>query len=269
MLDLIRSLRDAGDPVPVPWPSLGRLVRPRRGTVGTVLGAPGTGKSTMILEWLDEAQVPSLYISLDTSLGDQAVRYVARRENVPVDVVETWPAARMIEVLEKIDAPVRFFARSIHLQGLGEVVAAETEYWGEAPAIVVVDNMKNLIEKEESQPEYERIIGELHKIARDHNVFVLALHHVIRPKRDDREKVRSRPITMTEGMFAGERDVSFVFGLWRPQDSHLKVAILKNRMGRDAPDGSLYTTLDFDGATARVTEMDQTAAWIATQGAKA
>lgn len=266
MLDLIRSLRDAGDPVPVPWPSLGRLVRPRRGTVATVLGAPGTGKSTMILEWLDTANVPSLYVSLDTSLGDQAVRYIARRSNVPVDQVETWPTEKMVAALEGIDAPVRFFARSIHLQGLGEVVVAETEYWGESPAIVVVDNMKNLIEKEESQPEYERIIGELHKIARDQNVFVLALHHVVRPLRDQKDKVRSRPITMTEGMFAGERDVSFVFGLWRPQDDHLKVAILKNRMGRDAPDGSLFATLDFNGATARVTEMDSVRAWAATQG---
>ena len=237
--------------------------------MATLLGAPGAGKSTLVLDWLDRVQVPSLYISLDTSLVDQAVRYVARRTGASMQEVELYPVEKTKAELERIESRIRFFGITVRTHAIGEVVAAETEYWGEPPAIVVIDNMKNLVEKEEGAAEYERIISDLHRVVRDHNTFILALHHIVRPMRDSKDKARQRPVMMTDGMYAGERDVNFVFGIWRPREDQLRVAILKNRMGRDAPDGSLYTTLDFHGDTARVEDMDSVRQWIHSMGQKA
>ena len=233
--------------------------------MAVVLGAPGGGKSTLALEWVDSCGLPCLYISLDTPLVDQAVRYIARHTGVPTEQIEEWPVERQQAELQKIESRVRFFGLSIRAHSVQEVIRSETEYWGEPPAIVIVDNMKNLLEKEESAAEYERLLGELHTAARDTNSFVMVLHHVIRPKRDEKDKVLTRPLTLTDGMYAGERDVSWLLGLWRPQDDRLRVAVLKNRMGRADPVGGLNVTFDFQGALARVKESDSVTQWVGAQ----
>jgi hypothetical protein len=259
MRDLARSLRISGAAVPVPWPSVARLIKPRSGNLMVVLAAPGVGKSSFALSWAAQLRRPCLYLSLDTSLVDQAVRIIAIRTHKTVEEVqaghdedlEAW-IGTWEPVVKELDYPVRFCELSMGVKQVDELVAAEVEYWGEPPAIVFVDNVGNLLEKEESASEYRRIFSGLHRTARERNTLVIALHHIKRKpqKADDDEDPAQKPVHMSDGLYTGEQEVQFLLGLWRPHPNELTVAVLKNRMGPADPGGHLHTTLRADLARA-------------------
>jgi hypothetical protein len=288
MRDLVRALRQTGAPVFVPWPSLAGMVRPRAGNVAAVVGAPGVGKSTFALDWAEMSGRPSLYISLDTELVDHAVRLVARKTGTPIEQileghekdVKDW-IQRWQPVVEDLDHPIRFVDERMSARTVGEVVAAETEFWGEPPELTIVDDASGLLEAEESSQEYNRIFLDLKRVAREYDTFVVVLHHLRRkpaqpwrrPCRNcgagnDEVDAGTLPVHASDILYAGDRKVSILLGLWRPRPDLLRVGILKNRMGPANPNGKMYVTLDADLSRAKIEE-DPLRAMAAAMGTPA
>jgi hypothetical protein len=260
MRDLVRALHLTGRPVSVPWGSLGQYIRPRGGYLMLVLAAGGVGKSAFALEWASRLGAPALYISLDTSLVDHAVRLLARHTGATVDHVqgdhdadpEAW-ARKWGEKLEQLDLPVRFCDGARTAREVREVVAAETEYWGEPPAITIVDNLANILEQEEGAGEYRRILKDLHRTAKDFDTLVIALHHLrkrparTRGKSDDEDMDEgSISVHLSDALYESDKDAQIVLGLWRPSWNQMSVGVLKNRMGPMDRNGQLHTTLKAD-----------------------
>lgn len=225
-----------------------------------VLAAGGVGKSAFALEWASRLGAPSLYISLDTSLVDHAVRLLARHTGVTVDSVqsdhdddpEAW-ARKWGEHLTRIDLPARFVDGATTAREVREAVQAETEYWGEPPAITIVDNLANILEHEETASEYRRILRDLHRTAKDHDTLVIALHHLrkrpprARGKADEEEwDEGSIPVHLSDALYESDKDAQIVLGLWRPSWNQMSVGVLKNRMGPMDRNGQLHTTLRAD-----------------------
>ena len=271
MFDLARSLWSTGQPVPVPWPQVGRYLKPRTQSVMIALAASGVGKSTFALDWALELDAPALYLSLDTSLLDHTVRVIARNTGKTTREVEegfeddpmAW-AERHYEYVLNLPHRVRFCDQNMRVETVGELVAAETEYWGEPPKLVVVDNLMNLVENGESAAEYRRIVGELLRIAKTHHTLVVGLHHQrkkpaksLKDGEDDDDE-GTRPVRLHDSLFAVDQEAKYVIGLWRPNLGDLKISILKNRMGDADPNAKVQASLSID--LARATVKDRVAA---------
>jgi hypothetical protein len=251
----------SGQPVPLPWPALGGIVKPRGQNLMLVLAAPGVGKSSWSAEWLAAMDRPSLYVSLDQALVDHAIRLIARKTAMTIDQIQeghdtdlsSW-VAKWQPFVEALDYKIRFCDSAWDTRAVSELVHAETEYWGEPPVVTVIDNVADLLQTEESATQYEQIYGELKRIAKENDTLMVALHHLKRRpakapgKKDDDadEDETSMPVHLTDGTFAGEKKANFVLGLWRPQPNKMRVGVLKNRMGPASSTGGLHITLDAD-----------------------
>lgn len=260
MRDLARSLHATGRPVPVPYRSLSNMVRPRTGNLLLVIAAGGVGKSAFALDWATSLGSPALYVSLDTSLVDHGVRLLAKHTGKTTDEIELghdeapkqW-AEKWSTVLEDVQVPTRFCELSNSAREVHELVAAESEYWGEVPKLVVVDNLMDLVEAEEGASEYRRILGDLKRTAKEFDTLVMVLHHLRRKppkagknKDEDEDDVSTHPVNLDDSMYEGDKQAQYVLGLWRPQWNRLAIGVLKNRMGQARRNGALHVSITSD-----------------------
>lgn len=270
MRDLARAASMGGRPVPVPWPSLAHYVKPRGQDLMLVLAAGGVGKSAFALEWAFRLGEPAVYVSLDTSLVDQGIRVVSKTTGLTVSQVteghdtdpEAW-SEQQRTLLGDVDVQLRFTALADTANEVDEVVAAETEYWGEAPLLTIVDNLQNLLEKEEGAAEYRRILSRLHKVAKKHDTLVMALHHLRRrpPKKRGEDELEddpgSQPVHLDDALYEGDKEAQYVLGLWRPQWNRMHVGVLKNRMGSASRTGAVHASLYCDVRRMEISEIGQ------------
>jgi AAA domain len=233
--------------IPVPWDSLRGAIAPLRGQLAIVLAEPGVGKSAFSLNWAAKTPGPSCVISLDTDLGTQAIRLAGILSGESQERVKQSPEI-WADFLEKKAKKVRMYDLNLDSRDLSKVVEAEAEFWGQSPELVVVDNIGNLI-RDGSYEEFRAAFSDLHRVARAHDTFVLALHHVRRSS-----KVGTAP-TMASGLFSGEQEAELVLGLTNDHGGILSVSILKNRSGHSKPDGSLKVPLSFNQSTMEITDL--------------
>ena len=269
MRALSRSLRLSGAPVPVPWPMLSRYIRPRAQNMMAVLACPGVGKSFFALEWAMALKEPSLYVSLDTDLFTQAVRVISRMTRYTTEEVsegydtdeEGW-VRKWEPYVESLGESVRFVDRTGGTRAIAEMVSAETEYWGSPPPLTIIDNVGDLLDGPEAAQEYQRVFGELKRITVEHHTFVVALHHIVKKQlkfnkeTDEQVDATTLPVHMSDGLYGGDRSTHIVLGLWRPQPERLRVAVLKNRMGKASPGGHVYVDLHADFTRSRLYDLD-------------
>lgn len=229
MQALERALRGVTQTIPVPWSGLSKLIQPGPGHLMVVLGAPGVGKSAFSLSWALKLRMPSLIFSLDSDLSTQAARTVSALTGV-----------RFGEIRENVTEWVNFLGASkrqlpmvtdypLTVNEVDSFVLGTEEYFGEYPKLIVVDNLKDVVQGEGYEGHREAL-RELHRVARKYHTTVLILHHLNRQSAGGNG---DRAPTMRDGQYAGEQDAEFVLGLYRPQGDErlLSVRVLKNRFG--------------------------------------
>lgn len=247
--------------MPVPWSNLAFHLKPRAGNLMLVAAAAGVGKSMLASNWMVgivEQGLPCLYVSLDTSLDDQAVRFLSltqRKTTAEIeqgrdDDHEAWVAA-WSGVLSEYPHKrrLRFTDRPSTIRHIEECIVAETELAGRPPAMTVVDNVADLLEEEESAAEYHRIFGGLRRVARNTQTLVMALHHLRRkPARfgATEQDQGTKPVMKTDVLYGGDREAQYLLGLYRARPDVLTVSILKNRMGRADASSNLNVRLKAD-----------------------
>jgi hypothetical protein len=233
------------DKIEVPWKNLAEVIDPHAGNLIVCLGAPGEGKSAFALNWGLKISKPSLILSLDTDITTQAVRTASLLSGTPMSTVKEHAPGWSLYV-DKMAHHVRIYDILLRPKNLADLVKAETEYWGEPPALTVVDNVSNMMQ-EGGYEEYRTIFTELHHVARATNTCVLALHHI---KRGTAGSV----LGLYSGQYAGEQEAEMVLGLWSNHSGVLNISIDKNRSGMAAPDGSFYVSMNFDKRNMQITE---------------
>lgn len=240
---LSRALSKQGEPIPLPWPEL--QIKPGPGDVVLGLAAPGVGKSYLALTWaryLAKQGRPVLMISTDTDYSDQAIRLAAMEFDVSTDEVEAHQEF-YADKLAKLDLPIRWSELHIDAEDVGDLLKAEVEFLGEAPEFVVVDVVGDLLNgKEENVGAIRNIFTQLKKSARRFHTTVLALHHVKRGQAAS----GTDTVRLADGLYAGEGVAQIVLGMWRVDPKILRVAVLKNRMGKAHAEGLLAENLSVD-----------------------
>ena len=207
------------------------------------------GKSALALNWALGINSPSLLVSLDTDLTTQATRAAAIHSGRPMTEIKQAPKAWSL-YLERQAERVRAYDISVQAKDILGLVNAETEYWGVAPELTIIDNISNLIREGDYQ-EYRKLFVDLHRIARLGDTFILALHHV------NRGPGPGAPLKLTDGQFSGEQEAEVVLGLWTKTEGFLNVSILKNRSGKADPTGQLYATLRFEHENMQIRDLTQ------------
>jgi KaiC/GvpD/RAD55 family RecA-like ATPase len=196
-----------------------------RGSLVVLLAAPGVGKSFLALNWawdLVRAGFPVLYHTPDTDYRTQAQRFMALVEDTPIDKVDLQEAAK---ALQAMTFHLRWSEVSITAESLPDLLIAEQEFLGEAPALTVVDLLADLI-PEDGPEAYSTTANALHVTARKFQSTILAVHHT-------NSNNGTVPPTLNDDRYkAMARRAEVVLGLSQPNPHQLRLDVLKNRAGR-------------------------------------
>jgi hypothetical protein len=250
----LRALADDRPPIEVPWPSLAAVLQPMPGSLIIIMASPGVGKSLLTLAWalrLAQRAKPSEVISLDTPSKLQAARACAALWDVPVSEVLDHPKD-WIPHLAGLRYPLRVLDTSINPREVDELLEADTIYFGEAPHLVVVDDLSKILLNERGYEAYDEAFAILHRIARKHKTCIVALNHLRRSGGYDAKHPGTTPVALADGRYTGEGEADYVLGLWRPNPDVLRVGILKNRNGTAHPEGHVWIDLPMDAARVQI-----------------
>jgi len=228
---LVKARKQDAEPLPTPWFD-GLL---RRGILAEIGAAPNVGKSFVALRWashLAERGFPILYVGMDTSLRDQGERmFTMWHKRTPYDEeeLERW--------LHDTEIPMRWCDLNLSTGALNELVQAEAIYFGQTPALVIVDVLAELVQGEESVEGVSAVVSDLKTIAREQHCCVVALHHL----RDGIAGAGNSPVSLQDFRYEKGRYAEIMFGLWRAGND-LAMRVLKNRSG--ARGAEAYLTFD-------------------------
>ena len=238
------ALANRGEPIPLPWPEL--KIEPAPGDVVLATAGPGVGKSYVGLNWaVDLAERhgrPALVISTDTSLSDQAIRACALLSGALASEVKMKLEWWADWLREQQAIPLRWSPLTITPSEIRDFIKAEIEYLGEAPALVIVDVLTDMLSDEENVGEVRKIVRSWKAAGRKLGFVTLLLHHIKRGK----AATGTERVTLQDGLYGGEQDATHVLGLWRPGADVLTIATLKNRMGPANADGFMAVDLRAD-----------------------
>ena len=262
MLDLSRAwsgVLTKATPLPDVWRALAnKQIKFRRGQVCMVAAAPNAGKSMFALIYAIRANVPTLFFSADTDTTTVMMRAAAHLSGHSQVLVEGNLAGNTHyydQHLPKLNNIKWVFDSSPSIDDLELEIRAYVELYGEAPELIVIDNLMNVVAETDNEwAGLRAIMMELHDMARKTEACVLVLHHVseqseygstINPpaRRAIHGKVSQLPaLILTLG--------------YDPQDNVLRVAVVKNRFGPHAADGKDYAGLFTNYGACQISDAD-------------
>jgi len=205
-----------------------------KGELGLMWARSGSGKSTWVLNVAaNTPEVPTAIVSMEMTPRRQAawltamtqdLSFAARHIEDAIQLPDDDP--RHIEVLKALtavapmypDLSLEWMARptvdelAMKIDALGEE--------GEKPERVFVDHMGLLSNCQDYQG-YVDTAGQLHSWAVSENLAVIVLQQTGRGATEASSNVRDRnnghvPVTLNSGVFAGETDADWVYGMYRP-----------------------------------------------------
>lgn len=260
MRPLNRTISESvGERVHSPWEALDSFVDIREGDAVTVLGAPMSNKSNLMLNWLIRNRVPAIYGSFDTPLIDMTARSLSILSGDSIDTVfervrggEYNKFAEEQMTLWFTDDNSCLTPNRDGITLLDDLAVAYEEFLGEPPKVIVLDNLSDTSESLD-HVHLQAAFKQARDVGRRLNAAVFALHHVKR--NSDEKDPAAIPIKLNDGVGAGERDAAVVLGLWKPRygDSRvLRVAHLKSKRKEASPAGGLFKDFSLDEAHAYI-----------------
>ena len=254
---------NAGKPIPTPWKAFEDMgIVPRRGQLILIAGPPGLGKTAQVMNLALEAFVPGVVFSADSDAFTQLTRSIAIVCDKTVE-----QAAHMVlndnipdyvqEELSKI--PLRIdYNSSPTPNDMEEILCAYYELCNEFPALVVVDNITNVVSdaSEAGDPfsGLEALMDYLHGMARETGACVIGLHHVTGEYNNGEKPI---PINGVKGQITRVPEMVLTLHKRPLEDSRwiLCVSVVKNRGGKADPTGNMIAELEFVGETMKVTDV--------------
>ena len=262
MLDLSRAwggVLTKATPLPDVWNCLAaKHIKFRRGQVCMVAAAPNAGKSMFALIYAMKAQVPTLFFSADTDTTTVMMRAAAQSSGHTQTSVE----ANLSSNSHHYDS---HFAKFSHIKwvfdsnpSLDDIeleIKAYVELYGEAPELIVIDNLMNVsAETDNEWAGLRAIMMELHDMARKTEACVLVLHHV--SEQSEYGNPSNPPARRAiHGKVSQLPALILTLG-YDPSQQVLRVAAVKNRFGPHTADASDFATLYVNYAACQIGDND-------------
>ena len=249
MLDLQRAwgtVLTKATPLPDVWSALAdKQIKFRRGQVCMVAAAPNAGKSMFALIYAVKAQVPTLFFSADTDTTTVMMRAAAHVSgHNQVNVEQNLSANNNFydTSFDKLKHIKWVFDSSPSLDDIELEIKAYVELYGQAPELIIIDNLMNVAAETDNEwAGLRAIMMELHDMARKTEACVLVLHHVSEQSEygSPTEPPARRAI---HGKVSQLPALILTLG-YNPTTAELKIAAVKNRFGPHAADGKDYAIL--------------------------
>ena len=262
MLDLQRAwgtVLTKATPLPDVWVALAdKQIKFRRGQVCMVAAAPNAGKSMFALIYAVKAKVPTLFFSADTDTTTVMLRAAAHASGdnqVNVEQNLSTDSHYYDGSFDKLKHIKWVFDSSPSLDDIELEIKAYVELYGQAPELIIIDNLMNVAAETDNEwAGLRAIMMELHDMARKTEACVMVLHHVseaseygspIMPpaRRAIHGKVSQLPaLILTLG--------------YDPSQGILKIAAVKNRFGPHTADASKWASLFVNFAACQINDAD-------------
>lgn len=249
MLDLQRAwgtVLTKATPLPDVWSDLAsKQIKFRRGQVCMVAAAPNAGKSMFALIYAVKAKVPTLFFSADTDTTTVMMRAAAHtsgHNQVNVEQNLSSDSHYYDKHFDKLKHIKWVFDSSPSLDDIELEIKAYVELYGQAPELIIIDNLMNVAAETDNEwAGLRAIMMELHDMARKTEACVLVLHHVSEQSEygSPSEPPARRAI---HGKVSQLPALILTLG-YNPVTAELKIAAVKNRFGPHAADGKDYATL--------------------------
>jgi replicative DNA helicase len=247
-------------PLPDVWTGLAaKQIKFRRGQVCMVAAAPNAGKSMFALIYAIKAKVPTMFFSADTDTTTVMMRVAAHTSGHSQGTVEANLAADSHYYdhhFGKIDHIKWVFDSSPTIDDLELEIRAYVELYGEAPELIIIDNLMNVAAETDNEWSGLRaIMMELHDMARKTEACVLVLHHV---SEQSEYGSPSRPPARRaiHGKVSQLPALILTLG-YDPGQATLAVAAVKNRFGPHTADASDYAQLLVNYAACQIGDQDE------------
>ena len=263
MLDLSRAwggVLTKATPLPDVWDGLkAKEIKFRRGQVCMVAAAPNAGKSMFALIYAIKAGVPTLFFSADTDTTTVMMRAAAHTSGHSQVTVESNLATDSHYYdhhFKKFGHIKWVFDSSPSLDDIEMEIRAYVELYGQAPELIVIDNLMNVAAETDNEwAGLRAIMMELHDMARKTEACVLVLHHVS-------EQSEYGSPTKPPARRAIHGKVSQLPALiltlgYDPGQATLSVASVKNRFGPHTADASNYATLLVNYAACQISDENE------------
>lgn len=226
---------DAVRRLPVPWESVGRVVRPMGGQQIMTIAAPGVGKSTFAVNWAARSGARTLYASADTDERLMTRQLASLATGHHQDYVEArlmqsaqWRLLYGDAVRQSYPNLVFDFERTPSLDRVAARAVAMTEAWGETPELIVLDTASNLSRRSEDYAAWRELWVGVGDLARYFNSCVMVAHHV----KEGAAAGGTQPPSLNDGKYGAHEFCEIVLGLHRSGGAEVTVSVLKNRGGK-------------------------------------
>jgi predicted ATP-dependent serine protease len=253
-------------PLPDVWKGLAaKQIQFRRGQVCMVAAAPNAGKSMFALIYAMKAKVPTLFFSADTDTTTVMMRAAAHSSGHNQMTVEQSLSADSHyydKHFDKLGHIKWVFDSSPSLDDIELEIKAYVELYGEAPQLIVVDNLMNVAAETDNEwAGLRAIMMELHDMARKTEACVLVLHHVSEQSEygSPTKPAHRRAI---QGKVSQLPALILTLG-YDASNGELKVAAVKNRFGPHTADASDYVTLNVDYGSCQISDKNAFGAMLA------
>jgi len=249
LLDLQRAwgtVLTKATPLPDVWTALAeKQIKFRRGQVCMVAAAPNAGKSMFALIYAVKAQVPTLFFSADTDTTTVMMRAAAHASgHNQVNVEQNLSSDNHYydKHFDKLKHIKWVFDSSPSLDDIELEIKAYVELYGQAPELIIIDNLMNVAAETDNEwAGLRAIMMELHDMARKTEACVLVLHHV--SEQSEYGSPTAPPARRAiHGKVSQLPALILTLG-YDPTTGELKVAAVKNRFGPHAADGKDYAIL--------------------------
>lgn len=231
---VFRQKTDAGQPLPVVWQSFAqqKIVK-RRGQLHLTAAGPGAGKSVIALSEAVHMQVPTLYVSLDgdeLTVGSRLIQVATRCDQQTAEQAVLQKTDLAFETARLVPWLSFTYPSSATTEDIAQHVWAYAEARGEWPHLIVVDNLSDVADEDDSSA-LNRAMDDLAILARETRAAVHVLHHVggeyedgnkVVPLSGLRYKVGKKPalvLTLCNGAEPDQIWVSSVKNRFGPKDT--------------------------------------------------
>jgi predicted ATP-dependent serine protease len=224
-----------------------------------VAAAPNAGKSMFALIYAIKAKVPTLFFSADTDTTTvmmRAASHTSGHSQITVEANLASDSHYYDHHFQKIDHIKWVFDSSPSIDDLELEIRAYVELYGEAPELIIIDNLMNVAAETDNEWSGLRaIMMELHDMARKTEACVMVLHHV--SEQSEYGSPSKPPARRAiHGKVSQLPALILTLG-YDPNQNTLAVAAVKNRFGPHTADASDYAQLLVNYAACQIGDQDE------------